>query len=483
MSGQEHAASRSRPGFAVRLAGFAVAWIVLWRVSALMEYAPHASIWFPPAALTLAAFIVLGWRAAPVVFACAMVVTGWAQAIYGTDHSMATLLGSGLLFAAAHGGAFAAGAAALRVLAGRIGAIGLPAFILAFLLVASAASLLAAILGVQALRFGGMVSPEEAVGLWVPWWIGDMAAAIALTPLFVGVLARAFPDHARWIGQLGLPSTSGRLRDWLLKTAVLLGLLVVVMSMTALAGPGTELLAFAVFFLILPQMWITYTESALRISLSLALFSALMALGVGVLGLDDQAMVYQFAITVIAASSYFGFSVPALVEQNRRLRQLAETDELTGVTGRRRFFECARQELATARQAGEPVSLVVFDIDRFKRINDEHGHSVGDAVLVAVSTAVRQHLRNADLFGRFGGDEFMLLLRGCKRAVAAERADEIRSALRAMPVPGGVDRVTCTFSVVELMTGESIVEAFDRADATMLAAKRAGRDRVAAEAS
>jgi diguanylate cyclase (GGDEF)-like protein len=278
---------------------------------------------------------------------------------------------------------------------------------------------------------------------------------------------------------LALPSPSISRQSWILKTSVLLSLLVAVMVLTAAVSNRGELLAFSVFFLIIPQMWITYTEGALRVATSLAAFSTLTAICVGVFGLIEQAMVYQFAITVIAASTYFGLSVPVLMEQNRRLRQLADADELTGVINRRHFFERAHHELADARRAGEPATLVIFDIDRFKQINDDLGHLVGDAVLVEVADRVGHHMRRGDLFGRFGGDEFMLLMSGCDARQAAERCEQLRRTLHDISLNDYAQTFSATFSVVEIGPTESVTQAFDRADAALLAAKRAGRDRVA----
>jgi diguanylate cyclase (GGDEF)-like protein len=461
----------------VRAAVLAAAWILLWRISALMEYAPHASIWFPPAALTLASLLVLGWRALPLLVVCAVTVTFWTNAIYALDWGPTRTLVTGLCFAAAHVGAFALGAVVLRWLGALEPRLSLPALVIAFLLVASSAALLAALAGVEAMILAGAIERSDAAGLWLPWWIGDMAAAVALTPLFAGVLADRREKSKRRFPVIELPLSSDARGAWALKLALLLGLLVMIMTLTRLTGEG-ELMAFTVFFLILPQMWITYTEPALRVALSLAAFSTLAAFGVGLLGLKEYAMVYQFAITVIAATTWFGLSVPTLVEQNRRLRELAEADALTGVTGRRHFFERARDEVAIAQRRGVPQALIVFDIDRFKDINDRYGHSRGDKALIEVSEVVRRHLRKSDLFGRFGGDEFMLLMVGCTRRQAVERAEQIRTALHEVRSTEHDASISGTFSVVELGEDEGLAQAFDRADVALLAAKREGRDRV-----
>jgi len=460
----------------------AIAWVVLWRVSALMEYAPHASIWFPPASLTLAAFIVMGWRAAFALVPAAVLVTFWTNAIYQIEQSAAQTLHTGVLFALTHAGSYGLGAAILRWLGGRNPGPSLPAFVIAFLVVASVSALLAAVLGVQALIAGGALEASESGGLWLPWWVGDMAAAVALTPLIAGLLGAGRGTGQRWFPVIDLPVARTRVSSWLFKLTVLLVPLAAIMALTALFAQD-ELLAFAVFFLILPQMWITYTESAFRVAVSLTAFSVMIALSVSLLGLEAQAMVYQFAITIIAASTWFGLSVPTLVEQNRRLRKLAEADELTGVSSRRHFFDCAREQLAIQRGRRMPAALVIFDIDHFKEINDSYGHSVGDEALRRVAGSVGAHLRRQDLFGRFGGDEFLVLMRNCTHRRAFERAEELRQAVRSIRLPGLDIRLSGTFSVVEVEPEEDIASAFDRGDALLLAAKRSGRDQVAADDS
>jgi diguanylate cyclase (GGDEF)-like protein len=469
--------NQSRIVTAARLIVLAVAWVLLWRLSALMEYAPHASIWFPPAALTLAGFLVMGWRAGLALLPAALAVTFWQDARYPSAQTDLEVFLTGLYFALAHGAAFWAGAAVLRWLGRRDPRLSLPAFVIAFLVVASASALLAARLGIEALVLGGSLLRADSPGLWLPWWIGDMAAAVALTPFFAGLLGAGRRAGQRWFPVVDLPATRSPAAPWVLKLLVLLLLLTLIMSLTALFGRG-ELLAFAVFFLIIPQMWITYTESAFRVALSLAAFSTLIALSVGLLGLEAHAMVYQFAITVIAASTWFGLTVPTLVEQNRRLRKIAEADELTGVTSRRHFFDRAREELEILRGREQPAALVIFDIDHFKRINDVYGHSAGDAALQRVAETVGGLLREQDLFGRFGGDEFMVLMRGCGESQAAQRAEELRLAMRELRLPFGDMALSGTFSVVEIDPRESITRAFDRADALLLEAKRSGRDRV-----
>jgi diguanylate cyclase (GGDEF)-like protein len=167
------------------------------------------------------------------------------------------------------------------------------------------------------------------------------------------------------------------------------------------------------------------------------------------------------------------------------LAALAETDALTGLRNRRGFLAAAEAALARAARHGERASVVMLDLDRFKAINDAHGHAAGDAVLRATAEVLQSMLRGGDLAGRLGGEEFVLLLPGASAEVAAGAAERLRRALAArVPHPDARARVTASFGVatVELRASapEAALEgALRDADAALYAAKRAGRDRIA----
>lgn len=451
----------------------AVCWLLLWRVSGLMQYAPHASLWFPPAGLSLAALLVMGWRALLVLVPCAMAATLWIDRLYLTGTPPAYLLGAAALFAGAHCLSYGTGALLLRRLIRRRTTPTVPAVVMAFLAIGSLSALAAALLGVRALTLAGMVDADAAPGLWLPWWIGDMAGVLVFVPLFIGVLSLRYAAIEAWLGGLSFqPKTRAR-GAYVGKLALSVALVLGVLLLSARAGQREA--SFALFFLILPQMWITYTESPLRSAASTALFGTAVAVMVALLGLIDQALVYQFAISVIAASACFGLAVPALIAQNRQLGEMALSDGLTKVATKSHFFECAERELVDARGQGLPVSLIMLDIDEFKQVNDRFGHAVGDQVLVGLVRALRMQLRQSDLIGRFGGDEFMVLLPGMALDRAQATAARLAQALAQLAAPGLPEPLSASFGVVGIGDGEPILEAFDRADAQLLTAKRERR--------
>lgn len=164
----------------------------------------------------------------------------------------------------------------------------------------------------------------------------------------------------------------------------------------------------------------------------------------------------------------------------RQLFESATRDPLTGAYNKKYVTERLAAEVAHARRHRSPLEVVVFDLDRFKLINDHHGHLVGDAVLRAVADRVHSLVRTEDVFARFGGEEFVLLTRGCDAERLAER---IRIGIEELAIPhrDGALQVTVSMGVARLdevafdTTGTGLV---DLADQRLLRAKRSGRNQV-----
>ncbi|HPB75450.1 MAG TPA: diguanylate cyclase, partial [Chromatiaceae bacterium] len=167
----------------------------------------------------------------------------------------------------------------------------------------------------------------------------------------------------------------------------------------------------------------------------------------------------------------------ALQAANEELQRLAITDTLTGVWNRRHFEQVVAAEIQRNRRYGEPLSLLLFDIDHFKAINDTHGHLVGDQVLIGLCHRVREHLRGVDVLARWGGEEFVVLLPHCDGPQAQRLAEKLRALIAAEPFPGA-GRVTSSFGVAEFRPPESADAWLNRADDALYQAKSAGRNRV-----
>ena len=159
-----------------------------------------------------------------------------------------------------------------------------------------------------------------------------------------------------------------------------------------------------------------------------------------------------------------------------RERTLARTDDLTAAFNRRHFFDIARHELAVARRYRQSLSLILFDVDHFKRINDTAGHDAGDEVLRRVAHIVRGHLRESDVFARYGGEEFVILLPRTATSEAMVVAERIRNAIADDATVTSV--VTISSGVAGLLAGEeSLDRLIRRADEALYLAKQQGRNR------
>jgi len=165
----------------------------------------------------------------------------------------------------------------------------------------------------------------------------------------------------------------------------------------------------------------------------------------------------------------------------RRLQREASTDALTGLHNRREFEGGMVREMERARRLRVPLSLALIDIDFFKRINDRHGHDVGDGVLREVAATLRAGIRRSDLVARIGGEEFALVLLGTEPPGARVLLERLRRAVAALRVPAGADTVGCTISVgiTDRVDDDADWAAlYKRADQALYAAKQGGRDRV-----
>ena len=162
------------------------------------------------------------------------------------------------------------------------------------------------------------------------------------------------------------------------------------------------------------------------------------------------------------------------------LHARATTDPLTGLYNRSRLLEIARYEQSQRRRRGGSLSMLIGDIDWFKAINDRHGHAAGDAVLCAVSAALRRAVREQDSVARWGGEEFLVLLPDTSLADAAEVAERIRTCVAALRIPAGGEPLGCTMTLGVAMHAEpeDIERCISRADAALYRGKDNGRNRV-----
>jgi diguanylate cyclase (GGDEF)-like protein len=168
-----------------------------------------------------------------------------------------------------------------------------------------------------------------------------------------------------------------------------------------------------------------------------------------------------------------------LIEAHQQLKEQSMRDALTGALNRGAVLELLENRLCLAGRQKQPVTVIMADIDHFKAINDSHGHLAGDAVLRAVVTAIDKVLRDYDRVGRYGGEEFLIILDDTGGDTACQIAERIRKAVEALEVlhEGKVIRLSLSQGVALAGSGESPNHLLSRADAALYRAKREGRNR------
>jgi diguanylate cyclase (GGDEF)-like protein len=175
----------------------------------------------------------------------------------------------------------------------------------------------------------------------------------------------------------------------------------------------------------------------------------------------------------------------AIALENARLHRIVErqalVDGLTGIANRRQCEEALTSEISRAGRLGTPLTLVLADLDDFKAINDAHGHATGDDVLREFAAVLRATVRDSDLAGRWGGEEFLLLLPGADAVGGGQLADRVRSSLTErsfLGAEGTVVSVTCSFGVAQHVPGSDDRDLFAAADRALYRAKAEGKNRV-----
>lgn len=192
--------------------------------------------------------------------------------------------------------------------------------------------------------------------------------------------------------------------------------------------------------------------------------------------------VHLFNLTVVFAM--FGYLsyyyVRAVITAERKLRRLATTDSLTGLFNRRHMVELAEKEIARVQRHGNPLTFLLLDIDYFKKINDDHGHRVGDEVLEHVALTLVAQLRDEDLVARWGGEEFLIMLPDTELDQGLQTAERLRQRLSAEPWQSGQQEVPLSASIglSQYQGLESLNDCVARADLALYTGKQGGRNRV-----
>lgn len=196
-------------------------------------------------------------------------------------------------------------------------------------------------------------------------------------------------------------------------------------------------------------------------------------------------LIWPATALAVLSQAVFAVEYQKRYRLEQQLKRLSDTDPLSGVGNRRHFMRVLEQETARAQRLTQPLSLLVLDLDHFKRINDAYGHPVGDRVIRRFAELCTNGLRDIDVVARVGGEEFAILLIGSALGPAVEVAERIRRQVESSAVTASGDSVvsfTVSIGVAQLDADENGVELFGRADAALYAAKRSGRNRVMSRA-
>lgn len=182
-----------------------------------------------------------------------------------------------------------------------------------------------------------------------------------------------------------------------------------------------------------------------------------------------------------ALAEGFNYMVDMIQKTIDRIGKMAVTDELTGLYNRRHFFEQAEHVLDTALRHKRPLSLALLDVDHFKKVNDTHGHLVGDQVLRKIGALLIEMGRKSDVLARYGGEELILLMPETDREGALRAAEKLRAAVESLDIPleaGGLLKITTSVGVALYSPSITVQQFIEAADVALYQAKHAGRNRV-----
>jgi diguanylate cyclase (GGDEF)-like protein len=329
------------------------------------------------------------------------------------------------------------------------------------------------------------------------WWFSDGVGVLLITPLVLSVWpvrssTRAEAVKLKWydlvvaVAALGvlamfLMARDGQFAGWPVRPVLLLPF--VLYAAVRLTPRATTivltLVAIAALFVTAsgrrPFGAIELQQTILQVQQ----FITIIAVG----GLGMSSLLAQLRTNVAQLELRVQERTAELREANERLSQLAVTDSLTGLANRRALLETMNREIERSKRHAHPLAIIMFDLDRFKVINDLHGHAAGDRVLQRVAELASSVVRSGDLLARHGGEEFLLLAPETGRSEAVLLAERIRGALHAAEVPldHTTIRFTASFGIATLNEDDRDASTvIARADQALYVAKEGGRNRVVA---
>ncbi len=323
---------------------------------------------------------------------------------------------------------------------------------------------------VRALLITGMLSYTAFViiGEWVghsrvPLWL-------RILPVIALVIVNAIAltqRQARWFGMLGL------------STLILLEIGIFLNGYGRSEGTAWILPVYILVPIVSVPIWQRHRDFILAMLISCVIGPLPLLLLSSLNRWERFQYIGDLLIVVILSSVTYRYINRMIREQfhlEQRLRRIAYVDELTGLATRRRFFKLAENILSRCVAQRVALSVLYLDADHFKRINDQHGHAAGDKALQAIGKALRTKLRDFDLVGRIGGEEFAVLLPGIDARSALDTAERLRQAVSTIRSPDS--QLSISIGVVTRQPREIRIEPLlARADRALTRAKQLGRNR------
>jgi diguanylate cyclase len=449
-----------------------VAYFVAAKASLLLAIPPgYATAVWPPSGIALAALLLFGNRVWPGIWVGAALVN------YTVNSSLvlAVMMGTGNALEAL------AGAALMRRYVGIPRRFERARDVVIFVAVAAVSCTIAATTAALSMSAVGLVLWPEFVPNWSTWWLGDLAGIIIVTPLILSWrLRRAAP----WSPRKKLEGAC-------------LGLLLLLVSFLIFSDATGLPSSLQQIFALLPFMiWAALRFSQRVVTTATAGICAIAVYytvnGMGPFAepsLNESLLVLLAFISTVVVTTLV---LSAVITERRQamlaleqalagVREEALTDPLTGLYNRRYLWEFLRREWVRARRRGQPLSVIMLDLDHFKRINDSFGHQAGDYVLAAVAGLLRNQIRASDIVCRYGGEEFALVLPEASRESVRQRAEEIRSAIKQLDLRHqgvALGRITASLGIAQFPNHADGPDALmTAADAALYEAKSTGRDR------
>jgi diguanylate cyclase (GGDEF)-like protein len=457
-------ASMRRDRYTVDVLGLAVpalGYFLAGKLGLMLAFVnPSASPVWAPTGIAIGSFLLLGNRVWPAIMLAAFLVnvttTGSALSSVGiaAGNTLEGLLAAILVRRFAHGrNAFdrAQDVFKFTLLAGLV------------------APTVSATCGVTSISLDGLAEWRDYGAVWFTWWLGDVVGALIVTPV---VVLWGLDRRLRW--------TRGQTLE-----AAALALYLAFIGVSVFGGLSPEKLRnYPLGFICLPVLlWPAYrfqqreAATASLVLSAIAIWGTLHGMGPFVMPSQNESLLLQ---AFMAMSTVIALALAAAVAERKRVElqlvHLVDHDPLTGLASRPRFLGELVQQLAQARRYGGGALLFV-DLDGFKQVNDTFGHRVGDQLLAGIARVLRARLRDSDVLGRIGGDEFAILLPFCDAQRARAVAGQLAQAVARHAIGAGDRSAAVTASIgIALFPdhGATADVLLRHADAAMYDAKRAG---------